>query len=74
MNSKKKKEKITRCFICLKKLIIIEFKCKCDNIFCNIHRYPEEHNCTYDHKKDGKRKLKNELENTIIKRQKIDKI
>jgi len=74
MNSKKKKVKILRCFICLKKLIIMEFKCKCNNIFCHIHRYPEEHNCTYDHKEDGKRKLKNELDNTIVKRQKLDKI
>ena len=52
----------------------MEFKCKCNNIFCHIHRYPEEHNCIYDHKQDGKRKLKNELDNGKIKCQKIDKI
>ena len=66
--------KTSRCFICLKKNIICEFKCKCNNVFCNIHKYPEEHNCSYDYKNEGKRKLKMDLEKTIIKRQKVEKI
>lgn len=72
-NNLKKKKKL-RCFICLKKIIILAFECKCKQKFCNIHKYPEEHNCTYDHKNEGKRKLNQILDNSAIKRSKIDKI
>lgn len=68
-----KKNKV-RCFICLKKLIILEFECKCKKKFCNLHKYPEEHNCTYDYKNEGKRKLSKILDNTNIKRSKLNKI
>lgn len=37
----------TICFVCEKRLSISnQFKCKCDNIFCSIHRYLESHNCS----------------------------
>lgn len=44
-----------KCFVCNKKIsIIYQFKCKCsnDHIFCEKHR--NNHNCTYDYKKNQK--------------------
>lgn len=36
-------------------------KCKCDYIYCDAHRYPDRHECTFDHAKmdKGKTKKKN---------------
>lgn len=42
-----------RCFACNCRmdLAIREIgKCKCEYIFCALHRLPEQHNCTFDHK------------------------
>ena len=27
-------------------------KCRCDSIFCAIHRYPEKHQCSWDPKSE----------------------
>ena len=32
---------------CNRKLKLIDFACKCEKIFCKIHRLPENHNCVY---------------------------
>jgi len=44
----------TRCFECKKKLGITGIKCRCSQQFCGAHRYPEEHKCSYDYKKQAK--------------------
>lgn len=31
----------------------LRFICKCTKTFCQSHRYPDQHNCTYDHRADG---------------------
>ena len=44
-----------RCDFCQKKLQLaqtISGKCKCDKIFCLMHRLSETHQCTYDHKSE----------------------
>ena len=46
----KKRTKKKRCPVCNKKLKLVNFKCKCDKIFCAFHRMPEQHNCLYDFK------------------------
>jgi len=46
-----------RCFQCNCKLelAIREIgRCRCDYIFCQLHRLPEQHNCIYDHKEKGR--------------------
>uniref|UniRef100_A0A3Q7EZ03 AN1-type domain-containing protein n=1 Tax=Solanum lycopersicum TaxID=4081 RepID=A0A3Q7EZ03_SOLLC len=48
------KTKPQRCMICRKKVGLIGFNCKCDEVFCEIHRYPEEHACTYNFKSKGR--------------------
>ena len=61
-----------RCGFCRKRLPPINFKCKCSNFFCSQHRLPEEHNCTYDHKAFGIRKLSEE--NPVIQAEKFNKL
>ena len=35
---------------CNKKLSLTVFPCRCKHRFCNIHRLPEAHACTYNYK------------------------
>ena len=47
-----------KCNSCEKKLKLTEEivgKCKCNNIFCSKHR--EEHNCSFDYKKENAENL-----------------
>ncbi len=34
---------------CNKKLKLIQFKCKCNKVFCMKHKMPEIHNCSFDY-------------------------
>jgi len=47
-----KKQKNKRCALdgCNKKIKITDFACRCDKIYCNLHRLAESHECTYDFK------------------------
>ena len=45
------KKQITRCNKCNKKIKLVEqFKCKCNQLLCTIHRYSDTHDCTFDWK------------------------
>lgn len=62
-----------RCAHCNKKLgIIMVMKCHCNKYFCSQHRYKEVHNCSYNYKLEGKKKL--ERENPQCVTQKLPKI
>ena len=61
-----------RCVECKKSVGLQGFKCKCERVFCNKHRMPEEHSCSYDFKQDHKEKLIKE--NPIIVPDKLLKI
>eukprot|EP00941_MAST-03F_sp_MAST-3F-sp1_P001017 g1017.t1 len=47
---KKKKKKKIRCMVCRKKLSLTAIKCRCENFYCSQHRYPSDHNCTFDYR------------------------
>ena len=49
--SKKTKPK---CFHCKKKLKMTElnFKCKCNHVFCHQHLNPHSHKCSFDYLKE----------------------
>ena len=69
---KQSKVKKKKCQICKKKLNIIEQsigECKCNKILCTKHRYPQEHNCTFDHNKTARETLMKQ--NPIVKSQKV---
>ena len=46
------KHKKPRCYLCQKKVGLFGLKCKCENIYCNLHFHAENHNCPYDYKQD----------------------
>ena len=56
---KKKK----RCFYngCKKKITLVDFPCKCEHIFCSLHRLPENHECTFDHRQSALNNLSKKL-------------
>lgn len=62
----------TRCFTCNKRVASFSFKCKCEFSFCSKHRLPEEHNCNFDHKSSGIKKLSKE--NPLVVAQKLNKL
>lgn len=37
----------TVCYMCKKKINLINFKCKCGNIYCSKHRHFDDHSCMY---------------------------
>ena len=59
---------------CRKKIDIVQRltnKCICEKIFCNEHRLPEKHDCTYDYIKHvDKEKEINKLK-CVYEREKI---
>lgn len=63
-----------KCHECNKKLLcsINDFKCKCNHYFCSKHRYPEDHGCIFDYKKEAKDILGEKLIKTV--KRKIDHI
>mmetsp|Transcript_7722 Transcript_7722/g.11687 ORF Transcript_7722/g.11687 Transcript_7722/m.11687 type:complete len:234 (-) Transcript_7722:43-744(-) len=48
-NRAKQKHK-TRCFHCNKHVGLTIIECRCGFTFCGKHRYPADHDCTYDYK------------------------
>ncbi|KAG8198956.1 hypothetical protein JTE90_001756 [Oedothorax gibbosus] len=47
-----------RCGVCNKKLGLTATPCRCEGIFCAIHRYDREHNCTFDYKGVGAEEIR----------------
>lgn len=40
---------------CKKRISLVDMlssKCKCDKVFCILHRLPESHKCTFDYTKE----------------------
>jgi len=68
----KTKNKKNICFICEKRLGLFAIKCKCNNIFCEKHRYAEKHICSYNYKEIHKKELKTIL--IPIIKEKVSKI
>ncbi|XP_057444461.1 zinc finger A20 and AN1 domain-containing stress-associated protein 12-like [Lotus japonicus] len=51
------RKKTNRCKSCNKKVGLTGFECRCGDVFCGRHRYPEEHSCEVDFKKIGRQVL-----------------
>ncbi len=43
-----------RCQTCRKKLTLTASLCRCGCKFCDLHRLPEDHSCTYDYTTEGR--------------------
>ena len=55
--------KSIRCCVCNKKLkpSVAAMQCKCSANVCKQHRFPDQHNCSYNFLKENKIRLRNEL-------------
>ena len=47
-----------RCHTCNKKVGLLGFECKCGGNYCSLHRFNNDHNCTFDFKSVEIQKLK----------------
>lgn len=63
IDKNKEKNKIKRCQLegCRKKLKLTDFECRCGNIYCQLHRQINDHQCNFDYKTFDR----NNLEKTI---------
>ncbi|KAL1816632.1 hypothetical protein ACET3Z_019206 [Daucus carota] len=58
---------------CGKRVGLTGFSCRCGNLYCADHRYPDKHECSFDYQAAaGKNAIRKA--NPVIKREKLDKI
>jgi len=66
------KKASNRCGVCRKKVGLTGFKCRCEGLFCSIHRYSDKHDCSIDYQALAKDKLKKE--NPVVEASKLERI
>jgi len=71
-NGRKPQVDTTRCWSCTKKVGLLGFKCRCEYVFCSLHRYSDKHECGFDYKSMNKAAL--EKANPVVKGDKLTKI
>ncbi|XP_038719934.1 zinc finger A20 and AN1 domain-containing stress-associated protein 1-like [Tripterygium wilfordii] len=59
-----------RCKKCNKKVGLLGFQCRCKDVFCGSHRYPEEHCCTVDWMTPARKVLVSQ--NPVVKADKLE--
>lgn len=69
---KDQRKKKNRCTMCRKKVGLTGFQCRCGGLFCSVHRYSNEHNCTFDYKELGAQEIRKN--NPLVVGEKINKI
>ncbi len=76
LNSEDKNTKKTikrkRCTKCNKKLSLVPIGCRCGNLYCNLCRMPESHNCNFDFKAHACKQI--EKENPVVIAKKLEGI
>lgn len=70
--NKDAKKKKSRCLACKKKVGLTGFTCRCGGLFCSIHRYSDEHECSFDYKALGAQEISKS--NPVVVAQKVSKI
>ncbi|XP_013782594.1 AN1-type zinc finger protein 6-like [Limulus polyphemus] len=68
----KDKKKKNRCQMCRKRVGLTGFECRCGGLFCSIHRYVNEHNCSFDYKQQGAQEI--QKNNPLVVGDKVQKI
>ncbi|MCO5561702.1 hypothetical protein L7F22_015325 [Adiantum nelumboides] len=61
-----------RCLMCLKKVGLRGFKCRCGDLFCALHRYSDKHSCSFDYKAAGRATIAKT--NPVVKADKVQRI
>ncbi|KAI4320630.1 hypothetical protein MLD38_034095 [Melastoma candidum] len=60
----------SRCTVCKKRTGLLGFTCQhCEDVFCGSHRHPEDHACSVNFKRIGRRALVEQ--NPVIKSDKL---
>ncbi|CAH8828775.1 unnamed protein product [Trichobilharzia szidati] len=49
--------RVNRCTWCRKRVGLTGFACRCDGLFCSLHRYSDQHECAYDYQANGRLEL-----------------
>lgn len=63
----------SRCSACDKKVGLTRgFRCRCGNVYCGTHRYPEKHECTFDFKASGREAIAKA--NPVVKADKVQRL
>lgn len=62
-----------KCDFCSKKVGFLGFECKCKNVYCPLHRLPENHQCSFNHRFFEKTLLDKKI-NIKCHFQKVEKI
>eukprot|EP00475_Leptophrys_vorax_P043261 TRINITY_DN8267_c0_g2_i1.p1 TRINITY_DN8267_c0_g2~~TRINITY_DN8267_c0_g2_i1.p1 ORF type:complete len:191 (+),score=2.72 TRINITY_DN8267_c0_g2_i1:337-909(+) len=60
-----------RCVVCKKRVGLTGFKCRCEGLFCSVHRYSDKHECSFDYKTAGREAIAKA--NAVIKADKIER-
>jgi len=68
----KKKKPKSRCHVCNKKLGLLGFSCRCEGLFCSLHRHAAGHDCSFDYKSFDRKVL--EKANPACRAEKVNKI
>ncbi|KAJ8512730.1 hypothetical protein OPV22_003164 [Ensete ventricosum] len=68
----KAKEGPSRCSTCRKRVGLTGFTCRCGNLFCSVHRYSDEHGCSFDYRSAAQTAIAKA--NPVVKAKKLDKI
>jgi len=73
-SSSTEKKKRNRCSweSCNKKLGLTGFDCRCGGQFCSLHRYANEHNCTFDYKELGQNEIRKNM--PVVQAERVRKI
>ncbi|CAE1291020.1 AN1-type zinc finger protein 6,AN1-type zinc finger protein 5 [Acanthosepion pharaonis] len=67
-----KKPKKNRCQTCRKKVGLTGFRCRCEGLYCSLHRYSDKHSCTFDYKEMAQEQIRKN--NPVVVGEKIQKI
>jgi predicted nucleic acid binding AN1-type Zn finger protein len=42
-------------------VVYVGFDCRCGGQFCSLHRYANEHHCTFDYKEHGQNEIRKNM-------------
>jgi len=56
---------------CKRKLPLTVFPCKCKLLFCDNHRYSEEHKCTYKYYEEAQDIMKKTLSTIVFTKKEV---
>lgn len=48
---------VSRCSWCRKRVGLTGFSCRCNGLFCSLHRYSDQHQCSFDYQAHARTEL-----------------